>query len=104
MSAQAGNWLADEDVKERIALSRRRIEHVNGSDCFAVDPAVGRDPASVGMRRSSTQFSGNRVPTLRGEILLRLLQRHVRSGEIHDATESVVNGSGQIVRELALQH
>ena len=44
------------------------------------------------------------MTALSGEILLRLLQRHVRLGEIHHAADSVVDDGRKIVGELVLQH
>src|ERR1700728_297307 len=44
------------------------------------------------------------MTALSGEILLRLLQRHVRLGEMHHAADSVVDDGRKIVGELVLQH
>src|ERR1700730_7764477 len=58
MAAQAGDWLADKNIQERIGLSWRRVEHVDRRKGRAVYPAVRRDPASVGMGRGSAQLRG----------------------------------------------
>src|ERR1700686_2465261 len=102
MAAQAGDWLADKNIQERIGLSGRGVEHVDWREGRAVHPAVRRDPASVGMRRSSAQLRGEGVAVLSRERLLGLLQRHAGLGEIKHAAESVIERRGQVVGELSL--
>src|SRR5271165_3926696 len=53
---QRRNGLADENIKEGIALSRGGVEHIYGSQCRTTHPAIGSDPASVGAGRSAAEL------------------------------------------------
>src|SRR5580698_2297098 len=70
----AGYGLAEEEIQIRIGAPSRDIEHIHGSKCVLVNPAVGRDPVSLGLRHHSADFSGNTMAITSANPLLRVFE------------------------------
>src|SRR5689334_387248 len=61
MSSQrlaAADWLAQEYIEERIALSGGGVEHIYRGERTAALESVGGNPMGLGTRGGATQFSG----------------------------------------------
>src|SRR5712691_10175530 len=100
----ARDGLANENVQVGIGLPGRGIEQVYWCQALATDPAIRRDPASLGSWQRAAEFASHGMTTLYGQPLARILQLNIWLREVEHAAIGVIQSGGEIGCQLTLQH
>src|ERR1051326_1766558 len=58
VATEAWDWLAGENIQERLALACGSIKHIHGCEFRTIDPAVGSDPAGMSARDGARELGG----------------------------------------------